>query len=146
VNYAGLALMALGVGLLVAESMHPTIGAFGIGGVIAFVVGSIMLMKNGVPGYQINLGIIAGIAVTAAALLALVMRLVFRARRARKFIGDDSMLAEPAELLEAVNAGGKAWATVRGERWQVRSETAMPAGAHMRIVRREGLLLWVAPE
>ena len=55
-------------------------------------------------------------------------------------------LAEPAELLEAVNAGGKAWATVRGERWRVRSETAMPAGARMRIVRREGLLLWVAPE
>ncbi|HEV2679494.1 MAG TPA: nodulation protein NfeD, partial [Rhodanobacter sp.] len=59
VNYAGLALMALGVGLLVAEAANPSVGAFGAGGLVSFVVGSVMLMNTGVPGYGVNLGVIA---------------------------------------------------------------------------------------
>ena len=145
VNYAGLALMALGIGLLAAEAITPTVGAFGIGGVIAFVVGSVMLMNTGVPGYGVNLGVIAGIAVCAAGLLALIVWLVFRARRARQFIGDEALLNEVAQLLEPIAAGGEAWASVHGERWRIRCESALPAGARTRIVRRQGLLLWVAP-
>ncbi len=145
VNYAGLALMALGIGLLAAEAVTPSVGALGIGGVVAFAVGSVMLMNSGVPGYGVNLGLIAGIAVCAAGLLALIVRLVFRARRARQFIGDDALLNEAAELLEPIAAGGEAWASVHGERWRVRSESALPVGARARIVRRQGLLLWVAP-
>jgi len=145
VNYAGLALMALGIGLLAAEAVTPTVGAFGIGGVIAFVVGSVMLMNTGVPGYGVNLGVIAGIAVCAAGLLALIVWLVFRARRARQFIGDEALLNEVAELLEPIAGGGEAWASVHGERWRIRCESALPAGARARIVRRQGLLLWVAP-
>lgn len=145
VNYAGLALMALGVGLLVAEAVNPTVGALGIGGVISFVLGSVMLMNTGVPGYGVNLGVIIGIAVGAAALLALILWLVFRSRRSRRVTGDEAMLDEVAELLEPVSAGGTAWVMVRGERWQVRCKTALPAGARVRIVRRQGLLLWVVP-
>jgi membrane-bound serine protease (ClpP class) len=144
VNYAGLALMALGIGLLAAEAVTSS-GALGIGGVIAFVVGSVMLMNTGVPGYGVNLGVIAGIAVCAAGLLALIVRLVLRARHARPFIGDDALLNEMAELLEPIAAGGEAWASVHGERWRVRCESALPVGARARIVRRQGLLLWVAP-
>jgi membrane-bound serine protease (ClpP class) len=145
VNYAGLALMALGIGLLAAEIVTPTAGALGVGGVIAFVVGSVMLMNTGVPGYGVNLGIIAGIAVSAAGFMALLVWLVFRARRSRQSMGDAALLNEEAELLEPLAAGGEAWARVHGERWRVRSESALPVGAHARIVRRQGLLIWVAP-
>ncbi|MGA2840469.1 MAG: nodulation protein NfeD [Steroidobacteraceae bacterium] len=145
VNYAGLALMALGIGLLAAEAVAPTVGAFGIGGVISFVVGSVMLMNTAVPGYGVNLGVIAGIAVSAAGLLALIVWLVFRARHSRQFTGDEALLNEVAELLEPMAVGGEAWASVHGERWRVRCESALPAGARARVVRREGLLLWVAP-
>jgi membrane-bound serine protease (ClpP class) len=145
VNYAGLALMALGIGLLAAEMFTPTAGALGIGGVIAFVVGSVMLMNTGVPGYGVNLGIIAGIAVSATGLMALIVWLVLRARRSRQSMGDAALLNEEAELLEPMAAGGEAWASVHGERWRVRCESALPVGAHARIVRREGLLIWVAP-
>jgi membrane-bound serine protease (ClpP class) len=144
VNYAGLALMALGIGLLAAEVVTSS-GALGIGGVIAFVVGSVMLMNTGVPGYGVNLGVIAGIAACAAGLLVLIVRLVLRARHARQFIGDDALLNETAELLEPIAAGGEAWASVHGERWRIRCESALPVGARARIVRRQGLLLWVAP-
>ena len=146
VNYAGLALMALGIGLLVAEAIHPTIGALGIGGVISFVLGSVMLMNTGVPGYAVNLGVITGIAVCAAALLGLLLWLVFRARRSAQFTGDAAMRNETVELLEPLNAGGEAWALVRGERWRVHCDTALQAGAHARIVRRQGLILWVVPQ
>ena len=145
VNYAGLALMGLGVGLLAAEAVTASVGVLGIGGVIAFAVGSVMLMNTGVPGYGVNLGVIAGIAVCATGLLALIVRLVFRARQARQFIGDEALLNEVAELLEPIAAGGEAWASVHGERWRIRCESALPAGARARIVRRQGLLLWVAP-
>ena len=146
VNYAGLALMALGVGLLAAEMFTPTAGALGIGGVIAFVVGSVMLMNTGVPGFGVNLGIIAGVAVSATGLMALIGWLVLRARRSRQSVGDAALLNEEAELLEPMAAGGEAWANVHGERWRVRCESgALPVGAHARIVRREGLLIWVAP-
>ncbi|WP_449429693.1 NfeD family protein [Rhodanobacter umsongensis] len=145
VNYAGLALMALGVGLLVAEAVNPTVGALGIGGVISFVVGSVMLMRTGVPGYGVNLGVIAGIAVGAALALGLILRLVLRSRRSRQVTGDQAMLAEFGELLEPVSAAGEAWVMVRGERWRVHCDRALPAGARVRVVRRQGLLLWVEP-
>ncbi len=145
VNYAGLALMALGVGLLVAEAVNPSVGALGAGGLVSFVVGSVMLMNTGVPGYGVNLGVIAGIAVGAASLLALIVWLVFRSRRARQVTGDAAMLMDIGELLEPVSAGGEAWVMVRGERWRVRCAAMLPAGAQVRVVRRQGLLLWVEP-
>ena len=146
VNYAGLALMALGIGLVVTEAFVPTVGALGVGGIIAFVFGSILLFNTGVPGYAINLGVIAGIAACASALLLLIVWLVMRSRRAPRVSGDELMLQAGGELLGAVSAGGETWASVLGERWRVRCDVAMPAGAHVRVVRRDGLLLWVEPQ
>lgn len=145
VNYAGLALMALGVGLLVAEAVNPSVGAFGAGGLVSFVVGSVMLMNTGVPGYGVNLGVIAGIAACAAGLLALIVWLVFRSRRAHQVTGDAAMQMDIGELLESMEAGGEAWMMVRGERWRARCDTALPAGARVRVVSRHGLLLRVEP-
>lgn len=145
VNYAGLALMALGIGLLVAEAVNPTVGALGVGGVVSFVIGSVMLMKTGVPGYAVNLGVIGGIAVGFAASLGAVVWLVLHARRTRPFIGDAAMLADTGLLLEPVAAGGEGWMMLRGERWRVRCDSALPAGASVRVVSREGLLLRVEP-
>ena len=145
VNYAGLALMALGIGLLVAEAVNPTVGAFGVGGLVSFVIGSVMLMRTGVPGYAVNLGVIAGIAVSFAVLLGLIVWMVFHARRARPFIGDEAMAAETGRLLQSVDADGEGWIMLQGERWRVRSATALPAGAQVRVLSRHGLLLTVEP-
>jgi membrane-bound serine protease (ClpP class) len=138
--------MALGIGLIVTEFFVPTVGALGVGGIIAFVFGSILLFNTGVPGYQINLGVIAGIAASAAALLALILWLVMRARGAPRVTGDEYMQGASGELLAAVSAGGESWAQVHGERWRVSSDVALPEGAHVRVVRRQGLLLCVVPE
>ena len=145
VNYAGLSLMVLGMGLIVAETLMPSVGAIGIGGVIAFVIGSFMLFNRGVPGYAVNLGVIGGIAFSAMVLLVLLLRLVRRSRRTRLFNGDTQMLLTTGELMQAVGADGEAWARIGGEQWRVRCESALPAGARVRVVGREGLLLRVTP-
>jgi membrane-bound serine protease (ClpP class) len=145
VNYAGLALMALGLGLVLTEALMPSVGAIGIGGVVAFVIGSIMLFNTGVPGYAVNLGVIGGIAASGMLLLALLLRLVARSRRARPFNGDNQLLLATGELTQPISAGGEGWARISGEQWRVHCESALPAGARVRVVGREGLLLRVTP-
>jgi membrane-bound serine protease (ClpP class) len=145
VNYAGLALMALGIALLLTEALTPATGAVGVGGVVAFVIGSIMLFNTGVPGYAVNLGVIAGIAFCAVLLLALILRLVLHARGTAPFSGGEQLLQATGELLQPLDAGGDGWALVGGERWRVHCDTTLPAGARVRVLRREGLLLWVSP-
>jgi len=146
VNYAGLALMALGVALLIGEVLTPTYGALGIGGVIAFVFGSVMLFNTDVTGFGVNVGVIAGIAFSAIVLLALILWLVIHSRRVRGMGGDQELLAARGKLLQSVAADGEAQALLLGEHWRVRSPVALPAGTPIRVVRREGLLLWIKPE
>jgi membrane-bound serine protease (ClpP class) len=146
VNYAGLALMGLGIGLLIAEVLAPGIGALGIGGVVSFVFGSILLFDTDVPGFAVNLGVIAGIAFCAISLLALLLWLVMRSRRAPRFSGDESLIEARGELIDAVSADGESWARVFGERWRVHCEEPLPAGARIRVLRRKGLQLWVTAE
>lgn len=145
VSYAGLALIALGVGLMLAEVFTPSFGVLGLGGAAAFLVGSIMLFHHNVPGYGISLGVITGLAFSALAVLALIVALVARARRAQLVSGDPVMVNAFGEVLQAVPAGGKGWARVHGERWRIRSDSALAIGARVRVTRRDGLTLWVEP-
>ena len=145
VNYAGLALMTLGVGLLIAELVTPSLGVVGVGGVIAFVLGSVMLMNTNVPGYTVNLGVIAGIAFAAISVLATIIWLVMRARRSVD-VNISHMIGGLGHMLESTNAEGEGWAMVDGERWKVLAGTPIPADASVRVVRRDGLVLWVIPE
>ena len=146
VNYAGLALMAVGVGLLIAEMVSPTIGVIGVGGVISFVLGSILLFNTNVPGYAVNLGVIAGIAVAAIGVLAMILWLVMRSRRGNKIESDLQMVGATGQLLQPTDERGEGWAQIYGERWQVLSDAPLAAGTNVRVVRRDGLLLWVIPD
>jgi membrane-bound serine protease (ClpP class) len=143
VNYAGLALMLLGMGLVLAEAVMPSVGAIGIGGVIAFVIGSIMLFDTRVPGYGVNLGVIAGMALCAMVLLGVLLRLVTRSRHARAFHGDGQMLLATGELTQPIDTNGDGWARIGGEQWRVHCESSLPAGTRIRVVARDGLLLRV---
>ena len=143
VNYAGLALILLGVALLVAETYATTFGALGFGGIVAFVLGSILLMDTDVPGFGINLGVISGIALCAALLLALMLLLIWRARRAPVVTGSSALIGQTAEVLEPFS--GEGWARVMGERWRVRCGVPLAAGALARVTHMEGLLLTIEP-
>src|SRR5690606_31566900 len=95
VNYAGLGLMILGIALIVAEAFAPSFGSLGLGGVVAFVIGSIILMDTNAPGFTVARGLIGGIAV-AGALVALLISTYFSRSRKRPVVtGTEQLLHEP---------------------------------------------------
>jgi membrane-bound serine protease (ClpP class) len=143
VNYVGLALILLGVALMVAEALAPSFGVLGIGGAAAFVLGSILLMDVDVPGYEINLGVIAGIAASAVALLGATLYLLWRARHSPVVTGEGGISGHSVVALEAID--GEGWAEFAGERWRVRSARPLARGQRARVLRRDGLRLDVEP-
>jgi membrane-bound serine protease (ClpP class) len=143
VNYAGLALIALGVLLIVAESFVPSFGALGLGGIVAFVIGSVMLLDNDVPGYDIAWPLIAGMGLIGSLVLLGIVSFAVRARRRPIVSGREGMLREHAEAVEAFDHRGLV--RVHGELWNATSRVPVAAGQRLRIVRIDGLTLEVEP-
>ncbi|MGH8454656.1 MAG: NfeD family protein [Nevskiales bacterium] len=143
ISYAGLGLIILGIIMIVAETMVPSMGVLGIGGVAAFVVGSIMLLDTDVPGYQIPIAIIAAIATGAGLLLLLTVILLMRARKHRVVTGPEGMLGEPAEALEDFE--GEGWVRARSETWRARCAVPAKRGQTLRVTAMDGLVLTVEP-
>jgi membrane-bound serine protease (ClpP class) len=143
VNYAGLALIVLGVLLIVAESFVPAFGSLGLGGVIAFVIGSIMLLDSEVPGFGIASELIGTMAFLGVSLLVAIVYFAMRARRQPQASGDLAMLKETAQAVEPFEREGMV--RVRGELWRAMSARPVRAGELLRIVRIDGLTLEVEP-
>ncbi|MDQ3060132.1 MAG: nodulation protein NfeD [Pseudomonadota bacterium] len=143
VNYAGLGLIALGVGLLVAEHFAPGFGLLGLGGVTAFVIGSVMLIDTDAPAYQIPWYLIAGMSAASVAFLLLVLNFALRARKQPIVSGREQMLGATGEVL--VNSDGSLSALIQGEVWQVRANAPLGRGQRVRVVGIDGLVLSVEP-
>ena len=144
VNYAGLALIVLGLGFMIAEVFFPSFGSLGIGGLIAFVVGAIFLMDTEVPGYGIPIPLIAGLALASAAFIILVGGMAAKARARPVVTGREELVGAGGEVIEA--AGDEAWARVRGETWRIRSPEQLAPGRRVRVTGVDGLILEVKPE
>jgi membrane-bound serine protease (ClpP class) len=139
VNYAGLALILLGLGFLVAEAFVPSFGALGLGGVVAFAFGAVLLIDTDSPGYGIPLPLIGVLAVLSVAFVALVGGMAARARRRPLVTGAQTVLGAGGELLEF--AGGEGWALVQGEHWKVRGPPQLQPGDRVRVTAmRDGTL------
>ena len=143
INYAGLALIIVGLGLIMAEVMTPTYGVLGVGGIAAFVIGSIMLVDSDLPGYQVPLGIIAGFAAATGGIALFVVGAAVRARRRKVVVGAEAMIGAEAWALEDFQGQGTARAF--GEIWRVRSAAPLAKGARVRVVGVDGLVLVVEP-
>ncbi len=143
VNYAGLALIILGVVLIIAESFVPSFGVLGFGGVAAFVFGSIILLDTDVPGMQIARSLIVGIALAASLLLLALVYALMKIRRRTPVSGAESMLGQVAEALEDFEGNGVVF--IRGERWNAHCDVPVRKGDKVRITGMQGLLVDVAP-
>jgi membrane-bound serine protease (ClpP class) len=143
VNYAGLALVAVGVGLIVAEFFYPAYGSLGIGGLIAFVVGSLILFDSDIPGLQVARPLIGAFATAGALTIAGIVYLASRALRRPVVTGARGMIGASAEVLADFTGSGRV--RYGGELWQARSSVPLTAGQPARIVKVEGLTLWVEP-
>lgn len=145
VNYAGLGLILLGIAFMVGEIFVPSFGALGIGGVIAFVVGSIMLIDTSAPGYAISIPLVASLALVSAGFFMVIAAMAIRARNRPVVSGREEMIGSVGEAVEAF-AHHKGHVHVHGEIWQAHSEAPVRKGQEVRITDMDGLTLIVAPE
>jgi membrane-bound serine protease (ClpP class) len=143
VNYAGLALIGLGTILVVVEAFVPSFGTLGVGGLIAFVIGSIMLFDNSVPGFEIAMPVIGGIAFVAGLLLCGMVWMFARSRRRPVVSGVEHIVGSTAEAIE--DFSGRGVVRLGGEIWKAQSTVPLRAGQRVRVARVEGLMLYVEP-
>jgi membrane-bound serine protease (ClpP class) len=141
VNYAGLGLIALGVVLMIAELFAPSFGALGIGGIIAFVIGSVILIDTDVPGFRISLSLIFSMAIAGAVLVFAILAVAIKARRAPVVTGREELIGGVGEARSDIAEHGSVW--VHSELWNARSATPLKAGDKVRIIDIDGLTLVV---
>ncbi|MCP5365536.1 MAG: nodulation protein NfeD [Hyphomicrobiales bacterium] len=143
VDYSGLALMILGVALMVAEAFAPSFGILGLGGIAAFVIGSVMLIDSDVPGYGVDWRLVGGVGAAAGATFAIMTWAVMRARRRPVVSGLEQMIDSQGPVLRW--SDGEGAVRVHGEVWRARSESALRPGEIIRVRRVDGLTLDVEP-
>ena len=144
VNYAGLALILLGLAFIVGEAFMPSFGMLGIGGVIAFVAGSIILMDGS--HSEISLPAIGGTAAVAAGFILWTVSRFLGLRRRRPVSGREQLVTEHARALEDFQPRSQGYGghvQLSGERWNALSERPVAAGDDLRVVALEGLTVRV---
>jgi membrane-bound serine protease (ClpP class) len=143
VNYAGLGLILLGVTLMVAEAFAPSFGALGIGGIIAFVIGSVILMNTDVPGFGVSLPLIATFALLSSVLFTIVLYMAIKARNKPVVSGREELLGAMAEVLADFSRHGRV--RVHSEIWNAVTDHPLLKGQQVRVTRMDGLTLSVEP-
>ena len=153
VNFAGLLLIIVALGLFILEAKYTSHGVLAAGGIIAMLLGAFMLIRSPLTGAGVSFGVALGVTAPCAAVTILLMRLVLRSRSWKQSSGKEQLLGEQAEVTEAfapVGAEGapasfQGMVRLRGELWRAVAPVAMPAGAQVRIVRVMGLTVHVMP-
>ncbi len=146
INYVGLLLILLGIVLMAGEVfIAPSFGVLGVGGIAAFVIGSVMLIDTDIPGYGISWSVIAPAAVASALFIFFAVGMALKARRRPVVSGQEGLIGEIGEVLEDCD-GSHGWARVHGETWCIRSKQSLGRGQKVKVLRMDGLVLDVEPE
>jgi membrane-bound serine protease (ClpP class) len=144
INYAGFALILLGLALMTAEAFAPSFGVLGIGGTAAFVIGSIMLLETDVPGFGISWTLIGSIAAVSAGFFIFVMMMLVRSRSRPVVSGPEEMVGSTGKVIDW--EGHEGTVRVHGEVWNARAARALDTGRAVRVEKIDGLTLVVQPK
>ena len=145
VNYAGVALIVLGVVLIAVEFAMPSFGALGIGGVVALIAGSLIMFDTDVPGFGVPGQLILGIGVASALAFMGAIWLAARARARPVTTGVEELLGAAAVALADFDAGGSGAVRIHGEVWRARAGVPVHRGDPVRVLALDGLTLQVEP-
>ena len=143
VNYAGLALLSLGIIFMLAEAFVPSFGALGFGGFIAFVIGSVILFDEESTGYAVSLPLILSLSVMTAGFFLFVIGAAIKARKRPVVSGQEEMLHTTGEVLEDFEGRGRVH--IHGENWSAESTLPLKRGDRVQVVAVDGLVLHVQP-
>ena len=143
VNYAGLGLMFLGIALIVGELFMPSFGILGIGGIVSFVLGSILLFDRDSGNIAVSMPLIIAVSVLSSGFFLIVIRSLYASRRRPVVTGAEELIGATGQI--ATDFSGKGTIYIHGEQWNVRSDTPMQGGDDARVIGRDGLILQVEP-
>ena len=143
INYAGMALILLGVALMVGEAFEPSFGILGIGGVVAFVFGSIILIDTKAPGFGIDISVIVTFAASSALIFIFVIGMAMKARRKKVVSGLEELLGGEAIVINGFEQQGTV--SIHSEHWQAHSKTPLNDGQLVKVIGIKGLTLDVEP-
>ena len=143
VNYAGLALIVVGVGLMVAEAFAPSFGALGLGGIAAFVFGAIMMFDSGIPGFGISIAFVIGLALVAAAAIIWLIGFALKLRKRGAVSGRGSIIGGIGTAMDDFTGEGKVW--LEGEAWAAVSTVPVQKDQQVIVTAMDGLTLTVKP-
>ena len=143
INYVGLALIVIGVGFMVLELYVTSYGAIGIGGIIAFIVGSIMLYDSNDPTFRVTSTLIFAMSTITAAFFFLIIYMVIRSHKKIVITGQEALIGSEGTVIET--GEGKITIRLMGEIWSAESNSMLAPGQHVKVVKSEGLTLTVKP-
>ena len=145
VSFAGVALILLGITFMIAEAFLPSFGVVGFGGIVAFVVGALILIDTDAPGFGIPLALIGTLALLSALLIGGVLGMALKARR-RALVSGDAGLVGSLVTVTQVMASDPFCGVVlaQGEQWQVQCATPLQTGQNVRVTARHGVMLEVS--
>ncbi|MGB0057025.1 MAG: nodulation protein NfeD [Methyloceanibacter sp.] len=141
INYSGAALVLLGIGLMVAEAHIGAFGVIGVGGIIAFVIGAIMMFPPGTPGFELSPMVVAATVIVTASLFLLVLAMLLRSRKRLVVTGKEALLGAEGEAVAWMGRDGRV--RIRGEIWRARASKPLKRGTRVKVVDRDGLVLIV---
>ncbi|TFW35178.1 nodulation protein NfeD [Pseudomonas putida] len=145
VSFAGVALILLGITFMIAEAFLPSFGVVGFGGIVAFVVGALILIDTDAPGFGIPLALIGTLALLSALLIGGVLGMALKARQ-RALVSGDAGLVGSLVTVTQVMASDPFCGVVlaQGEPWQARCATPLQTGQNVRVTARHGVMLEVS--
>jgi membrane-bound serine protease (ClpP class) len=141
INYVGVALILLGIAFVISELFVTSYGILGVGGAIAFIVGSVMLMDTDVPQFQLPWGLIAGVSVLSIGFALAIVGMAIKARGRHVVSGVEEMIGAEGTALEDFDASG--WIRVHSETWKAVTKSTIKQGQKVRVVGIKGLELSV---
>jgi membrane-bound serine protease (ClpP class) len=142
INWAGAALLILGVSLFVLEAKFASHGILGVGGTVAMVLGATLLV-NGPPEMRIHLVTALSVSVPFALITMFLVTLVIRARANKAVMGPNTLVNQIAEARTPLAPSGTVF--LQGEYWNAESEVPVEKGGQVRVLSVEGLKLHVSP-
>jgi len=143
INYSGLVLILLGLSLLVSELFVPSFGILGVGGIVAFVLGSLLLFDTPESNLTLDPNIVYAAAATLGAFTMWVSYLVVRSQRRKPVLGREGLVGEIGEVRERIAGTRAGKLFVHGEYWNAASEEPIEVGERAEVVRVDGMRLLV---
>lgn len=139
----GLALLGLGLALMVAEALAPSFGILGGGGLVAFVLGSVLLFDTPDQAFRIAWPVIGAFTLVTLGLIVVVVRLIIKQRRTQPVSGYQAMIGSEGIALTDIAPSGSVM--LQGERWQATSQQPIVARQAVVVLAVHNLTLTVAP-